>query len=155
MTTKQIYTVGYEGINFPDFVDRLKSADVDVLVDVRQMPVSRKKGFSKRRLAEWLAEEGIGYEHFVSLGCPKSIRDRYRLDKNWSCYELDYVSWLQAERASEVLRLSEFASLQNCALMCFEADYNRCHRSLISRELAQVHGFSEVHIGCVRTAIAA
>lgn len=155
MNNEKIFTIGYEGIDFDTFISKLKVNNIDTLVDVRQMPVSRKKGFSKKRLAEWLAEEGIGYEHYVRLGCPRTIRDQYRVDKNWQRYETDYVDFLQSERGDEVNSLSVLAKSKRCALMCFEADFTFCHRSLITRQMVADYGFSEQHIGLIKTSLAA
>ena len=43
-----IFTIGYEKSTIDDFVSRLADADIDVLVDVRELPLSRKRGFSKK-----------------------------------------------------------------------------------------------------------
>ncbi len=155
MENRVIFTIGYEGIDFDTFVNRLKLNNIDILVDVRQTPISRKKGFSKTRLREWLSEHGIGYEHIVLLGCPKPIRDRYRANGRWGVYKKDYMAFLELERGDEVARLAALAAGRSCALMCFEADFNFCHRSLITKKMVADHRFTELHIGVTKTAMAA
>jgi uncharacterized protein (DUF488 family) len=76
-TPKNLFTVGYEGLMLEAFIQRLQSNSIQTLVDVRELPLSRKRGFSKRALAEALALQGITYLHMPALGCPKPIRDRY------------------------------------------------------------------------------
>lgn len=66
--SRGVVGVGYEGRDAEQFVRDLDSADIAVVVDVRLNPISRKKGFSKRTLAEHLAAAGIGYEHLPALG---------------------------------------------------------------------------------------
>ena len=44
---KKLFTIGYEGAALDDFMRTLKTAKVDVLLDVRELPMSRRKGFSK------------------------------------------------------------------------------------------------------------
>jgi uncharacterized protein (DUF488 family) len=77
-TAPKIYTIGYEGLGLEDFVVRLRRAGVRIVIDVRELPLSRKRGFSKGALAEALATARIRYSHMRSLGCPKPIRDRHR-----------------------------------------------------------------------------
>ena len=43
---KKLFTIGYEGTDFPDFLETLKEVKADVLLDVREIPISRRKGFS-------------------------------------------------------------------------------------------------------------
>ncbi len=50
-----IATIGYEGSTIEDFVAALRHASINVLIDVRELPLSRKKGFSKNQLAGVLA----------------------------------------------------------------------------------------------------
>jgi len=53
-----LVTIGYEGRTAPELIDELVRAGVDVLVDVRFTPVSRKAGMSERRLGEALTAVG-------------------------------------------------------------------------------------------------
>ncbi len=73
----KLYTFGYEGLDLDAFLARLGAAGVCQVVDVRELPLSRKKGFSKRALAAALAAHDIEYLHMPALGCPKPIRARY------------------------------------------------------------------------------
>jgi uncharacterized protein (DUF488 family) len=56
----------------------LRHASIDVLIDVRDVPLSRKKGFSKNGLAQILADADIEYVHLKGLGDPKDGRDAAR-----------------------------------------------------------------------------
>lgn len=49
-TTQHLFTFGYEGLDIDAFVDRALAAGVRTIVDVRELPLSRKKGFSKNPL---------------------------------------------------------------------------------------------------------
>ncbi len=46
-----LYTLGYEGLSLAEFFDRLAQAGVSRLVDVRELPLSRRPGFSKTKRA--------------------------------------------------------------------------------------------------------
>ncbi|UBU13075.1 DUF488 domain-containing protein [Nonomuraea gerenzanensis] len=63
--------LGYEGRDLDDFVRDAVEMGLVSLVDVRLNPISRKPGFSRRRLSEALCEHGIGYVHAPQLGNPK------------------------------------------------------------------------------------
>ena len=69
-TKTQTWTIGYAGRNAPEFVEVLTAAGVDLVVDVRALPLSRKKGFSKTSLRENLQAAGIEYLHLRSAGNP-------------------------------------------------------------------------------------
>ncbi len=65
-----LYTIGYEGRAVEDFIEDLRFADVEVLVDVRELPHSRRPGFSKSKLSEHVSRAGLEYLHLRSLGSP-------------------------------------------------------------------------------------
>jgi len=70
---------------------------VKTVVDVRELPLSRKKGFSKSAFCDALSAHGIAYLH--ALGCPKPIRNPYKADGNWQTYTRDFfLSQLGGQR---------------------------------------------------------
>ena len=77
-----IYTIGYEGTDIDRFVASLKAAGVKRIADVRAVPISRKRGFSKKRLSARLKLEGIDYLHFIGLGDPKPGREAARIGQS-------------------------------------------------------------------------
>src|SRR5260221_8535246 len=79
----KLYTFGYEGLDLNTFIDRLKEAGVRQVVDVREHPLSRKKGFSKNALSAVLLAHGIEYLSMTALGCPRAIRQRFKLGGDW------------------------------------------------------------------------
>jgi len=72
--TAELYTIGYEGKAVQGFVEDLVRNGIEVLVDVRELPVSRKPGFSKSKLREQVASSGIDYLHLRSLGSPRRFK---------------------------------------------------------------------------------
>lgn len=130
-----IYTAGYEGLAIDDFIGRLKQAKIDKVLDVREYPLSRKKGFSKKAFALCLSAAGISYEHSPPLGCPKPIRNRYKIDGDWSAYSRDFRAYIQTQDTILNELLSD-ATEQRICMVCYEADARFCHRSLIA-EAAQ------------------
>src|SRR3546814_5218381 len=73
-----LYTIGYEGSDIAHFLLTLQQCGIKRVIDVREVPLSRKRGFSKTALAAKLVESGIDYSHFKALGDPKSGRDAMR-----------------------------------------------------------------------------
>ena len=59
VATGTLVSIGYEGKTVDDLVARLLEQDVQVLVDVRLTPLSRKPGLSKTKLSEALAAQGM------------------------------------------------------------------------------------------------
>ena len=140
-----LYTFGYEGFDIDSFISRLQTVGVETIVDVRELPLSRKKGFSKTALGECLKRAGIGYFHAPALGCPKPIRNRYREDGDWQVYTRDFQAYLATQEAT-VQQLSKFARSSTVCLICFEADFNFCHRSYVARATMRAGGPQVQHI---------
>lgn len=140
-----MFTFGYEGVSIDAFIARLKKANVHSVLDVRELPLSRKRGFSKKSFADALNEAGIVYAHLPIFGCPKKIRNRYKADGNWPAYVKAFDTYLAGQKEA-VAVLAHFANKTNACLVCFEADFNQCHRSMVARAAARVGGFRVAHL---------
>src|SRR6478609_5685378 len=70
----RIFTIGYEQATQPALVVALREAGVEVLADIRYLPLSRRPGFSKNSLKSAVEEAGIEYRHFRQLGTPAEGR---------------------------------------------------------------------------------
>jgi uncharacterized protein (DUF488 family) len=127
-------TIGYEGLTSAQFLAMLHEAGVETLIDVRELPLSRKPGFSKKALAAAVTDAGIRYAHLPALGCPKTIRHDYRADGDWDRYSERFLDYLGSQDAA-LRDLTRRVGTSRCCLMCFEADYRVCHRSLIAELL--------------------
>jgi uncharacterized protein (DUF488 family) len=132
-----LYTAGYEGLSIEAFIARLKQAGIDKVLDVREYPLSRKKGFSKSSFAECLAAEGIIYEHSRPLGCPKPIRKQYKEDGNWATYAREFRAYIRTQ-GTVLNELISSAAEQRICMVCYEADASFCHRSLIAEAAQEV-----------------
>jgi len=91
------FTIGYEQSTIRRFLSLLRSHDVEVVVDVRQIPLSRKPGFSKHHLSASLENAGFEYRHVVKLGAPKRLREKLRSGGSWCEYIKGYNVVLQRE----------------------------------------------------------
>jgi len=130
----KLMTIGYEGLSIKEFIYILEISNIDLLIDVRELPISRKKGFSKGALSDLLLKHGVDYTHLRKLGCPRPIRYDYRSDQNWDKYTQRFTAYLNTQ--GEVIEhLNTLVSKLNCCLLCFEANPQLCHRSLIAKQL--------------------
>lgn len=149
-----IYTVGYEGIDIDHFLSLLQTHNIETVVDIRELPLSRKPGFSKKILSDTLNLSGLDYVHIPELGCPKPIRNRYRTDGNWKRYQNGFLKYLETQTEA-IADLASMATISHCALLCFEADYNYCHRSMVADAVSGLSGMYICHIHANRLKTAA
>ena len=140
-----LFTCGYEGQSIETFIARLTKAGVRSVLDIRELPLSRKKGFSKTAFGIALHRAGISYEHLPVLGCPRSIRDQYKMDGDWNRYEKRFTTYL-ASQSGVVAQLAKTCRRTSACLVCFEADFNVCHRSLVARAVARAGGPRVIHL---------
>ncbi|MDI1301300.1 MAG: DUF488 domain-containing protein [bacterium] len=145
-----VFTIGYEGLSIEAFIALLKQHGIETVVDVRALPLSRKPGFSKKSLANTLNLAGLEYVHMVKLGCPKPVRDHYREDGSWKRYTTGFMKHLKTQDEA-VAELSQLATTSNCALLCYEADYNFCHRSMVANAIRDFCGADVQHIQASNT----
>ena len=132
-----LYTAGYEGRAVGELLDALVQAGVERLVDVRELPLSRRRGFSKTALGEALAEVGIDYVHVKPLGNPKPNRERY-----WSGDILGgaetYRRHLHNGSYPALMALADSLDDETSCLLCFERDHTVCHRDVIVDSLLEL-----------------
>ena len=144
MAVPALYTIGYEKTRLADFVATLQQAGVAALIDVRDRPISRRPGFSKRQLAAAVEEAGIRYVGLKALGTPPEGREAGRRrdwDRFWHIVEEKLA------RPETELALAEAGDIARAApscLVCYEADWRGCHRLRVAEMLSAQHGF-EVH----------
>lgn len=142
----QLCTIGYQGTAWPPFLATLQRAGVQHVIDVRQLPLSRRPGFSKAPLANGLAEAGIGYTHLRALGTPPEGREankRREWDRFWHIVDAALAT-LEAGHALE--QAAALASAKPACLLCFEADPCICHRLRVGELLSARHGFTLDHL---------
>jgi uncharacterized protein (DUF488 family) len=131
----RIFTIGYEGASTDRFLKTLKAAGITRLLDVRELPLSRRQGFSKSALSTILERAGIDYQHERALGAPRRLRHRLREDKDLSRYFAEFHEYLATQGALlDVLARSLTGAV---ALLCYERNPAECHRSVVAAALAR------------------
>lgn len=132
-----IVGTGYEGVDLDAFLARLGDQRIDVLVDVRLTPISRKRGFSKTALSNAVTSAGVDYVHLRGLGNPKTNRAGFGGNSQELTEARDRYAALLTDDAGEAAldRLVELTKRQRVAIMCFEADEQRCHRDVVLQQV--------------------
>jgi uncharacterized protein (DUF488 family) len=137
-TRQAAFTIGHSTRSVQDFISLLLSHQIDLVVDVRTVPRSRRNPqFNRETLPQSLQEAEIGYEHVAALGgfrrpVPHSSNAGWR-----NASFRGYADYMQtAAFAAAIESLAERAQRQRLAVMCAEAVPWRCHRSLIADALA-------------------
>ena len=129
-----VWTIGHSTRPIDAFVALLVSNAIINLVDVRSYPGSRRfPQYNKVALSTTLATAGIDYHHLVQLGgrrrpLPHSRNIAWQ-NLSFRAYA-DYMESADFKKAIE--DLLDYAREKRTAIMCAEAVWWRCHRSLIS-----------------------
>lgn len=144
----RIWTIGHSTRSIDNFVSLLDENGIKVIADVRMFPGSRRyPHFGREALAKSLGEHGIGYEHFPELGGRRKTRPDSR-NTAWRNEAFrGYADYMESDDFRKgIERLADVSSENGpMAVMCAEAVWWRCHRSLISDYL-KANGVEVLHI---------
>jgi uncharacterized protein (DUF488 family) len=157
---RRVVTIGVYGFTIDRFVAALKSAGVDVLLDVRQRRGVRGSEYAwanAKRLQAALAAAGIAYLHLKQLAPTKEIRaaqyaadtavgegkrTRTELSDDFRrAYNDEILAAVDLQAA-----LADVPASATAALLCVERDPQACHRSLIADRLAAEHDVAVTHV---------
>ncbi len=144
----RIWTIGHSTRKIDIFVSLLQENGIKVVADVRMFPGSKRyPQFGREALAQSLSESGIRYEHFPELGG----RRKSKPDSDNTAWRNEsfrgYADYMETnDFRNGIARLVDLAvEAGPTAIMCAEAVWWRCHRSLISDYL-KVRGVDVLHI---------
>lgn len=140
-----IYTIGYEGAVLDEFLTTLRQAGITLLFDIREIPISRRKGFSKSALKQAVESVNIHYLHEKRLGSPKSIRDQLHRDQDYIAFFKRFDGYLATQ--IDLLRTLADQLPGKVALMCYESDPQTCHRRAVAFALSELTGLPPKHLG--------
>ena len=150
----RIWTIGHSTRAIDDFISLLKGNEINLLADVRAFPGSKRyPQFNEEALAKSLNAHGIRYEHFPELGGKRKSKPDSRNTAWRNASFRGYADYMETEQFQKgVERLLAFAGQGaaawaaaevkhdgweavtpwSAAIMCAEAVWWRCHRSLIA-----------------------
>ena len=136
---RELFTVGYEGTTIEGFIDSLRANNISCVLDVRALPLSRKRGFSKTQLAGRLTRAQIDYIHLPELGTPKVIRDRLKSTRDYSTFFEKMEKYLTGKKDA-IRQAYDHVMNTRCCLMCFERLAEQCHRKIVAEKIRATNG---------------
>ncbi len=137
--SKALYTIGYEGTHIDYFIDNLHENNIQCIIDVRALPLSRKTGFSKTQLSQRLHSAEIQYIHLGVLGTPKDIREELKLTRDYSTFFKKMDTYLSNKQEAIEVAYDHVMN-STCCLMCFEKFAAQCHRKLVAEKIKATNG---------------
>ncbi len=143
MSMQHLLTIGYEGTDQPTFLATLRALGVTLVLDVRELAMSRRPGFAKTALREGLAGINVGYRHEPRLGSPKPLRDRLHQDHDYSSFFEHFECYLKTQE--ELIKRIAAELSGTVVLLCYERDYTTCHRKAVGEALQKITGVVPVH----------
>ena len=148
-----IWTIGHSTRSLEEFLHLLKTFKIELLVDVRHYPGSRKfPQYNKESMAATLPQNGFEYKHMVELGGRRKVDPNSKNDAWRLASFRGYADYMETEEFQAALKqLETLASKKSTAIMCAEAVWWSCHRSMISDAL-KVKGWEVLHIMSEKTA---
>ena len=140
-----IYTIGFTKKTLKDFVTRLRNAGVQRVVDIRLNNSSQLAGFAKSSDLEFILDQfGIEYISVKELAPDEALLSKYRKDKNWSEYEINFKVLMESRNARKILSGLQLDKKVSC-LLCSEDRADKCHRRLIAEMIGgRVGNYSSV-----------
>jgi uncharacterized protein (DUF488 family) len=142
---RAVFTVGHSHHPIEAFIALLRAHKIEALADVRSFPGSRRNPqFNQPALKQALSDAGISYHHMVSLGGKRESSPTPGSPKGGRLSR--YIEYSKTEQFQlSLTQLEEMTSGHRVAVMCAEALWTNCHRSIIAEEVTK-HGFTVTHI---------
>ncbi len=144
---KVIWTIGHSTHTLTEFIAMLLSFQIELVVDIRSFPGSRRyPHFNKEALEVSIPENNMKYIHLRELGGRRKVRlDSINVRWNHPAFR-GYADYMETDAFKEaILELEHLACKKRTAYMCSEAVWWRCHRSLVSDYL-KLNGWTVMHI---------
>ncbi len=141
-----IFTIGYERATPKTLLVALEQAKVQTLIDVRELPASRRPGFSKKALSLALATRGIAYEHLRGLGTPKEGREANKRGDMTTFWRIVDEKLATDEAQADLQRARALVAQGTVCLLCLEADHTTCHRDRVAGILAKATTEAVTHL---------
>lgn len=141
-----IYTIGFTKHTSEEFFEKLKSAGVKRVIDIRINKTSQLAAFAKGSDLPYLlqATGGIGYVSYIELAPTKELLKSYRSKEiTWEEFEKKYNKQIEDSNAISGLNKNDF---EDACLLCSEETAEKCHRRILAEKLAQIWGIKIIHL---------
>jgi uncharacterized protein (DUF488 family) len=139
-----IFTIGFTKKSAEEFFRLLQEAQVQKLIDIRENRVGQLAGFAKYPDLAFFLDRiaGIAYDYQPMFAPSPEIRDAYRKTRDWAQYEKSFLKLMEQRKVLNAVDPKLFEG--KVALLCTEAEADKCHRRLVAEMLAQ-HWSSQGH----------
>jgi uncharacterized protein (DUF488 family) len=141
-----LYTIGSTRKSLRRFIELLRGANVDGVIDTRRNNTSQLAGFAKKEDLAFLLTEGFGirYEHQPQLAPSEPILAAFLKDRDWDRYSMAFLDEMEAHDMRAALR--EIAGrYEHPCLLCACDQERTCHRRLLAEALQEERPELEVH----------
>jgi uncharacterized protein (DUF488 family) len=141
-----LYTIGTTRKSLRRFIELLRGAKVDGVIDTRRNNTSQLAGFAKKEDLEFLLTEGfgLGYEHRPELAPSEPLLASYLKDRDWDRYSMAFLDEIDARGMRAAVRESAGRYERPC-LLCACDQERTCHRRLLAEALQEDQPGLEVH----------
>jgi uncharacterized protein (DUF488 family) len=144
----ELLTVGH-GAQAPEtFGTLVTGAGIELVVDIRRFPGSRRHPqFGQGELARWLPELEVAYRWEERLGGRRSgLAQSPNAGLRNAAFRAyaDYMASSEFRAAMDGLLRA--AAQVECAVMCAESLWWRCHRRLVADAATLLHGVEVRHL---------
>ena len=141
-----VFTSGYEGESVDFFFQKLLRAGIRCLIDVRNNPLSRKYGFSKKGLENLCKSLKVRYYPLPQLGIPSSLRMTLNSYSDYQKLLRRYERQILPRAADGLGEATRIMKKSPSVLVCFEKDVRYCHRGCLARAISDKTGMEVIHL---------
>jgi uncharacterized protein (DUF488 family) len=141
-----LYTIGYEGKKFEEYLNQLIKNDIKVLVDVRKNAHSMKYGFSKTTLQKAIENLGMKYLHMPNLGIESENRQTLQTKADYDALFAKYDKALTSKMQDLEYLHAILNDNERIAITCFEKDVAYCHRGVITKKMKKKYNVEINHL---------
>jgi uncharacterized protein YeaO (DUF488 family) len=136
--TFSLFTIGFTKKTAEEFFRLLQDAQVRRLIDIRENRIGQLAGFAKYPdLAFFLRRvANINYEYQPIFAPSPEIREAYIKSCNWEQYQDAFTELMTQRQVLDTVGAATFEG--RVALLCSEAEPEKCHRRLVAEMLAQL-----------------
>lgn len=143
-----IYTMGFTQKSAEQFFEKIKSNNIQVVVDVRLNNQSQLAGFSKGRDLSYFLKVICNclYEHEIKFAPTKEILSSYKKGGiSWEEYVIQFNNLIELRDMSTFFQ-KKYMKYENVLLLCSEVTPEKCHRRLLAEKFAKEIGCKINHL---------
>lgn len=143
-----IYTMGFTQKSAEQFFEKIKSNNIQVVVDVRLNNQSQLAGFSKGRDLSYFLNVICNclYEYEIKFAPTKEILSSYKKGGiSWEEYVIQFNNLIELRDMSTFFQ-KKYMKYENVLLLCSEVTPEKCHRRLLAEKFAKEIGCKINHL---------